>query len=301
MSCDKIPTTFSRTNTCKIGHTDPREFDAVVSKLREFFRGRKEFTECHGQSRLSILSACEQPENIAEFNYVGKPYCLPQTTQLQLEFELLDDPTHKGLFSVCTSYRQEPNPTPGRHNLIFPLFDFEMHGDMEDLLQFERELCEFLGYGPADSFKRFTYDEVCKMYDVKDGILDHDHEQRLCDDHGAVVFITDFPNRSDPFWNMMQHDNGTHAKKIDVIMSGMETIGSAQRSSDPAQMREMFDTIADGGYKQILYDRFSEERTEAEMKDFLSLPFITRSGGGIGITRLISSMKKEGLLKTNSD
>lgn len=296
MSESQHPTAFSLTNTCKIGYIEPKDFDAVVSKLRAFFRERKNFVECHGQSRLSILAACEDVQTISEFNYSNKNWPLVQTSQMCLEFELLKDPTNKGLFSVCTSYRQEKNPTPGRHDLIFPLFDFETHGDIENLIKIERELCEFLGYGPAESFKRFKYDEVVAMYDAKNGLLTHEHEARLCKDHGAVVFITDFPNRSDPFWNMMQHDSGKHAKKVDVIMSGMETIGSAQRSSDPQQMRHMFDTIADGAYRKVLYDRFTAERTEAEMRDFLSLPFIERSGGGIGITRLISSMKKENLL-----
>ena len=57
-----------------------------------------------------------------------------------------------------------------------------------------------------------------------------------------------------------------------------------------------FKTISDGGYAQILYDKFGKERVTNELEEFLKHKFITRSGGGIGITRLISSMLKEGLI-----
>ena len=36
---------------------------------------------------------------------------------------------------------------------------------------------------------------------------------------------------------------------------------------------------------------------EAELKEFFEFDFFPRSGGGIGMTRLIRSMKKEGLMK----
>jgi aspartyl/asparaginyl-tRNA synthetase len=86
------------------------------------------------------------------------------------------------------------------------------------------------------------------------------------------------------------------ANKIDVILSGMETIGSAERSCDIHDMMNRFKTISDGGYAQILYDKFGQERVDAELKEVLKHEFFVRSGGGIGVTRLISSMLKEGLL-----
>ena len=45
-----------------------------------------------------------------------------------------------------------------------------------------------------------------------------------------------------------------------------------------------------------MYELFGEERTMNEMKDFLNFEFFPRSGGGIGVTRLIRSMKLEGLM-----
>ena len=56
-------------------------------------------------------------------------------------------PLVRGFFCVSTSYRQEPNAIPGRHDIIFPMFEFEMPGSVDDLKAMEYELCEYLGFG----------------------------------------------------------------------------------------------------------------------------------------------------------
>ena len=87
-----------------------------------------------------------------------------------------------------------------------------------------------------------------------------------------------------------------HSKKCDVIMSGQETIGSAERSCNPDDMHYLFHNISDGQYAQKLFDLFGKERVKQELDEFLTLDFFPRWGGGIGVTRLINSMKKEGLM-----
>ena len=49
---------------------------------------------------------------------------------------------------------------------------------------------------------------------------------------GPVFILKNFPEYTSPFWNMRRNDDKTTANKIDVILSGMETIGSAERSID---------------------------------------------------------------------
>ena len=88
---------------------------------------------------------------------------------------------------------------------------------------------------------------------------------------------------------MKQNGDGT-AAKIDVIISGQETIGSAERSSDPDEMIKMFHEISDGMYADLLYNKFGKERVDKELDDFLSLNFIPRVGGGIGVTRLLHAL-----------
>ena len=119
---------------------DPENFTYTTQKLRNFFLD-KGFAEVHTQNRLSILAACEDPFNVATYNYAGETWPLPQTGQMWLEHELLTKPESKGFFCVSTSYRQEPNAIPGRHDIIFPMFEFEFPGDIEDLKALEYELC----------------------------------------------------------------------------------------------------------------------------------------------------------------
>ena len=276
---------------------DCKDFDAAVQKLRSFFTG-KGFIEVHPQNRLSILAACEDPTTMATYNYAGNVWPLPQTGQMWLEHYLLQNPEEKGFFCVSTSYRNEPNPVPGRHDLIFPMFEFESKGDMNDMLQLEKELLEHLGFSkemyPDNLYPEGDYNDVAKKYEVD--ILEHEHEDRLEKDHGPVYFLKNFPERTSPFWNMARNDDGETAKKVDVIIHGIETIGSAQRSCDKEMMRKQFNEISNGEYANMLFSQFSKDRVLGEMNDFLSKEFFPRFGGGIGMTRMIRAMKLSKLI-----
>jgi len=280
---------------------NPCEFSTVVNKLRSFFLG-KGFLEVHTQNRLSILAACEDPTTINKYTWEGNVWPLPQTGQMWLEYEMLRNPTPPGYFCVSTSFRNEPNPVPGRHNKIFPMFEYEMKGTMEDMIVLQRELLEYLGYGARDTFPVGNYLDVAQTYNVAE--LEHEHEQQLYLDHGAAFFLKNFPNYTSPFWNMKRAEEQdpnapkSHliSNKVDVILSGQETIGSAERSCSADEMRHEFRAISNGLYAKTIYNHFGKERVDREMDDFLALPFFPRSGGGIGVTRLIRSMKMEGLL-----
>ena len=268
------------------------KFSSLVSKLRDFFLGRN-FIEVHTQNRLSILAACEDPFNVQTFNYAGKVWPLVQTGQMWLEYEILSKPDVAGYFCLTTSYRMEPNPVPGRHDIIFPMFEFEFKGNMEELIELQKELLVHLGYDRS-KFYMNNYKAIAEEFGTTE--LEHEHEEKLYTDKSAVSFITDFPEFTSPFWNMRRNPNNDTSYKVDVILSGMETFGSAERETDKDVMRERFNTIMDGGYKNKLYELFGKERTDAELEEYLELNFIKRSGCGIGLTRLMKSMEKEGLL-----
>ena len=257
---------------------DPKKYTETVERLRSFFLS-KNFFEVHTQNRLSILAACEDPETVATYNYGGNVWPLPQTGQMWLEYELLSNPSAEGFFCVSTSYRAEPNPVEGRHETIFPMFEFEMKGGVDELKKMEIELCEYLG---LPDLEIETYDDWSNKFNTKE--LDHDHEKAI-----GSGMITEFPEWTSPFWNMARNDDGT-SKKIDVILGGMETIGSAERSTDKEQMRNTFYTISDGQYAQLIINLFGKERVEAELEKFLEFDFFPRSGGGIGMQRLMSAL-----------
>ena len=271
---------------------DSVKFNTVIQKLRSFFLS-KNFIEVHAQNRLSILAACEDPFNLKTFDYAGKVWPLPQTSQMWLEYEILSKPDVPGYFSVSTSYRSEPNPVPGRHDLIFPMFEFECKGDMNDLVALQKELLVHLGYN-SENFYENDYTAIADEFGVKE--LEHEHEERLYKEKSPVAFIKNFPEFTSPFWNMKRNTENDTGKKVDVILSGMETFGSAERECDVDIMRNRFETIMGGDYRRKLIELFGEERVEAELKEYFNLTFIPRVGTGVGVTRLIKSMEKEGLI-----
>ena len=287
----------------------PYEFTEVTHQLRSFFDERG-FQEVHTQNRLSILAACEDPTTVATYEYSGQIWPLPQTGQMWLEYELLTKPELEGCYCVSTSYRQEQNPKEGRHELIFPMFEFEAPGNFEDLLQMENDLCKFLGFKTDRNLAPYNdldfpggfYQSVLAKYTGPE--LDAGHEEKLYEEYGDVFFLTNFPESTSPFWNMKIGENRGPkgiklANKCDVIMGGMETIGSAERATDVQEMKEQFYTISEGGYANLLFDLFGKERVELELFKFLSHDFVPRYGGGIGVTRMISAMKRAGLLVKN--
>lgn len=269
-----------------------KELDFAVGVLRDFFKSRG-FFEAAVQHRLSILSACEDPFNVATFDYAGEVWPLPQTGQMWLEKELLQNPDVPGLFCVTTSYRQEPDPQEGRHNLIFPMFEFEMPGSMCDLCDLETDLLQDIGFGENDDdFVYKAYRDIARHYDVAE--LIGEHEAMIYKEFGSVFFLQLFPEYTSPFWNMRR--DGDVAKKIDVIIHGIETIGSAERSTNPNEMRDRFYGISGGAYAKTLFAKFTRARVEKELEEFLSLKFFPRSGGGIGMNRWIRALKLEGLM-----
>ena len=274
---------------------NPRKFSSCVNSMRQFFL-KKNYIEVHTQNMRSILAACEDPTTISTYQYAGEVWPLPQTGQMWLEHVLLDNPSYDGAFCLSTSYRNEPNPVPGRHDLMFPMFEFESKGNVNDLQKMQVELLDHLGFEKTNGeYPEGDYLDVCKGYNTDE--LDHNHELQLEKDYGPVFFLKNFPFFTSPFWNMKLHDSKKHSNKIDVIMHGIETIGSAERSTDPEAMKETFYTISNGEYANTLFAQFGKARVEKELNDFLQKDFFPRSGGGIGVTRMIRAMRLSNLLQ----
>jgi aspartyl/asparaginyl-tRNA synthetase len=265
-------------------------YNYIAQQLRRFFQEKKGFIEVPAQSRVSILAACEDPKTIAQFTMNNLHFPLPQTGQMWLEHELLQNPGIPGVFCLIASFRDEPNPIPGRHYRVFPMFDFEAHGDINTLRALETELLEYLGFEKPVSV---LYNDMCEKYCVEK--IEADQETSMWKEIGSSICLEKFPQRTSPFWNMKHIGNGIY-NKIDVILYGMETIGSAERSSDVDEMRENFFTISDGGYADLLFTKFGKDRVIKELDEYLAMPMFPRFGGGIGVTRLERAMQLAGLL-----
>lgn len=270
----------------------PRHWDFAATRFRDFCKSQG-LVECHEQHLRTILSACEDPTTILSFNARGQDWPHRQTGQMDLEYELLTNPSEVGYFCITTSYRQEEKPVEGRHEDAFPMFEFELKGDMAVLEQFERDMLEFMGFDPT-IVQHGHYVDVAKHFKVEE--ITGEVESRIGRQWSDIFLLKNFPEHTDPFWNMRR--NGNTANKIDVIMHGIETIGSAERSCNPEEMETRFHTISQGRYAKKLYELFGKDRVLAELREFLDLPFIVRCGGGIGATRLIRAMKLSGLIES---
>lgn len=265
--------------------TDTKTYHDLVQRLRRFFI-KKGFFEVATQSRLSILAACENPFSIATFEFDNNIYPLPQTGQMQLEKDLLENPNWDGVFCISTSYRDEKDPIEGRHVKVFPMVEFESKGNMYDLLELEEDLLYTLGFEkPID----VLYEDMCIDFGGIE-VLEDGHEHAMWKNLGNVISLQKFPLRTSPFWNM-KHDRDYIFNKVDVVLFGQETIGSAERSTDANDMKKLFYSISDGEYSNKLFELFGQKRVEEELDQFLSYNFFPRYGGGIGMTRLARAHK----------
>ncbi len=269
-------------------------YSKTVAKLRNFFVS-KGFIEVPTNSRLSILAACEDPKTVSTFQFENQIWPLPQTGQMWLEYELLSKPDAAGYFCLSTSYRAEPNPIPGRHRTIFPMFEFETHGNLQDLAALEKALIVDLGLVKnATDIPALDYATTAAKYGVKE--IEFEQEKQIFADYGNAALLCDFPVYTSPFWNMRLHDDQKSSKKIDAIICGQETIGSAERAINVDEMWHSFHTVSNGEYAQLLFDKFGKDRVLKELEDYLSFNFFERCGGGIGVTRLMSALDMNGLL-----
>jgi aspartyl/asparaginyl-tRNA synthetase len=265
-------------------------YHELIQKMRTFFLNRN-FIEVPAATSLSILAACENPFSIVTYNLTDENsndiiFPLQQTGQMELEKMLLANPKLDGVFCITTSYRDEKNPISHRHKKVFKMFEFEAKGDMNDLINLEKELLNYLGFGTPIEV---NYEDICSEYGNVP-ILEDEHEARMWKEKGPVISLQNFPLRTSPFWNMKEGDDGTY-NKVDVILYGVETIGSAARSCDKETMKKLFYEISDGGYAGKLFELFGKERVEIELDEFLQYDFFNRFGAGIGISRLIRAYK----------
>lgn len=271
-----------------------RTYHETVTKLRSFFLDRG-FFEIDSQSPQHILAACEDPKTVATYTMKTGTWPLPQTGQMWLEEVLLKNPDLPGVFCHTTSYRDEPKPDQSRHLRVFPLFEFETHGDMQVLQDLEADLFEYVGFGPKSEYAEGNYKELASRFGVR--TLEAKEEAEIGAKMGNIFFLKNFPHYSHPFFNM-KRDDGV-AKKIDALCYGMETIGSAERSCSADEMWEDFHKSCDGQYAQMLFDKFGAQRVLTELEAYLSHNFIPRCGGGIGVNRLMRGMALHAEMQPN--
>lgn len=282
------------------GHIDIGKYNAVMKHLRTFF-DRQGFLESCTGTRRSVLAGCESSDTVVPYSIAGQTYPLHQSGQLLLEFDLLQNPSLKQLYCTTHSYRDEPNPKPGRHEHVFSLFEIESVGSLCNLIDIESSLVHSLGFRPIPvhtgakgidktphGYPILDYAETAASLGTKE--IESEHELELSKKYGPVVFLYKFPTYTQPFWGMKRSACGQFAEKIDVLLEGVETIGSAERSTDPIEMRRAFYQLNEGKFAKHLHHKFGKDRVDTELNQFLSLKMIPRMGFGCGVNRLIRAI-----------
>lgn len=201
----------------------------------------------------------------------------------------------KGYFAHNTSTRDEYKAGDGRREFKFPLTEFEFINETEEsgfdeLALFLSKLITHLGFSPPEMV---YYEDEC--YHLGTEFIGDEEEQALCEKYGSVVLLGKFPLRTDPYWNM-RHAGCDIYDKIDVIIHGFESIGSAVRSCNVREMRTNICLQDEGNYLRTMYEYFGKERVDTEIEEYFDYDFIPRCGGGLGMSRIIRGMKIEGIL-----
>ena len=303
----------------------PKDYAYVLKCLTPVFEQKHKCVKSFPQNRLSIMAACEDPKTVVPFafpdptrNKVDQTledfhdsfaiWPLPQTQQMWLENLILSHPATPGFWSEGCSYRAEPCPDfEGRRHQIFPMIEVEKEcspaaesePDLQEMINFQYDMLVALGFR-RHRIGVVKYEHAARRFNVIH-IGDREEAALAAAYDLDVVMLTHFPKYTNPFWNMdvSSHRDNTY-KKIDVVIL-RETIGSAVRSCDVAEMRNQFYAIEQGKYAELLFDMFGEHRVKSELDEYLSMAFRPRFGMGIGVTRMIEAMYHHGLMPHHED
>ena len=270
-----------------MAHVNAYWYHKAVSRLREFFVSRG-FMEVYAQTRPSFLALADHTSTIMSYDSAGEHFLLPQNAHMWLEQETLKNPEFPGVFSVTTSYRQYENPVANRHEGVFPIFDFEMPGTIDDAAKLQKELLEYLGFAEGD-VPEFLYDDVTSEFGVRR--IDSSVESRLYKDHGSVVIVKNRPESVQPSWVVSRADDV--AIMLNTVLYGVETVSIAQRATNTDNMRERFYAINEGQYAADLFAKFGQARVERELGEYLSHEMFPRCCGSIGLIRLIRALRMQ--------
>lgn len=268
-----------------------KTYNCIVKKLRCFFADHKKFMEVPAQSRHAILTAYN-PKTLATYSMSGMQWALPQSGQMILEHELLRDQSssYEGVYCITASYSSQDSPIFNGQQKLFPLFEFESRGEHEQLKDLEKQLLQYLGFSEP---REFSYEALCQHYNVD--LLESKEQSKIWEELGDVISLQNFPERTNPFFTIKRDESGI-SQKVDLILYGIETVVSAQRSCNIDQMRHDFFTLRGGAYAQTLFETFGKQRVIAELENFLAQPMVPRFSGSISICSLARAMELANIL-----
>ncbi len=207
-------------------------------------------------------------------------------------------------------FRAQPDPT-SRHDTEFTSVDVELSwiGSHEEVMAFEEEMLRRVlvavqaehgqqvarWFGtelrvPATPFPRLTLAEAKAIVAAgglpagpADEDLDPEGERRLAEhvarEHGhEFAFVTDYPDRSRPFYHMRCEADSIETRSFDLLFKGLEITSGAQR--------------------EHRHDRLTAQAAARGLPADLIRPYLDffkfgcppHGGFGLGLTRMLMSM-----------
>ncbi len=207
-------------------------------------------------------------------------------------------------------FRAQPDPT-SRHDTEFTSVDVELSwiSSHEEVMAFEEEMLRRVivatqhehgpqiahWFGtelrvPATPFPRLTLGEAKEIVAASglpagpaDEDLDPEGERRLAEhvarEHGhEFVFVTDYPDRSRPFYHMRCEPDSIETRSFDLLWKGLEITSGAQR--------------------EHRHDRLTAQAAARGLPVELIRPYLDffkfgcppHGGFGLGLTRMLMSM-----------
>lgn len=278
------------------GYISPRDFDELFSLIEDIVRWH-DFLIWQ-PAEPTILAACEDPETLLEYteNSTDRRFPLEQTNQMSFEYELLrslrENISISGLYAITISNRDEVRKrTAGRlMHKKFQMFEMEFWGKFENLIMLFYQIVTNTGV-KEEHIKVLDYTTALQyLKKPVTGIITDEDEVWLNENVAPCVFLTHFPERTNPFWNM-KRENG-FALKCDIILGGMECAGGAERETEKEPQLAAFNSLPN--YKEKLFFSFGRERVYEELNYYFSLlsPLAVRSGAGFGLSRYSEALRR---------
>ena len=281
---------------------NPNDFKKCIYKMRNFFKS-KGFIDLTPTHCTKNIISCYQDHKHKTIWPLSK-----------CEHTLLLNPDKEGYFGI-TNYNSK--------TCSYMMFEFEGKGNINNLINIEKELMEYIGFEKNIIDNRnFTtnisnvydlhtknqmlskaltveykdyhngdYNKIIKALNVKN--IGKKEEKLIQKKYGDIFLLKNIPRYESQFWNTNFENN--IAKHVDVIVHGQKTIYSCERSCDIEQMYETFNTILNGQYADTLHNMYGDD-IENELHNYFSNIFFNRYGGNIDIIGMTRGMTISNLL-----
>jgi hypothetical protein len=253
-----------------------KRYNTVIHLLRQFL-DKLNFIELFTQNKLSILTICDDPKAMCTFNYGGYVWPLPQSSIIWLEYELLKNQELKGIYTACTTYKNDPNYTKKMSENVFeadivtPKFEFVTFGEYSDIIVLVVNLLQDLGF--LDKYTFVNYSQVAKRRGSVDLNVDDVAPTKV------VTFVEYTPVKK---WGMKYTSK--------VYISQKEILTFAEHLTDSNELLETFLTLDNGHLSDYLYSQFSKERVDDELFKFINTRGKTTVSCSIDIPNLMNVM-----------